>query len=352
MQRKREPVRHACVVLKPGAWSLLQDLGRYGHQRYGVPVNGVMDEWAHRVANILVGNAEGAPTLECTLTGPALRFTGERLIALAGADMGATVDGLPAPLHQPLLVRAGATLQFGERRRGARAYLAVRGGFDAPPVMGSASTFVRGGYGGFQGRALAAGDRLPLRDADFGYPNARRLLVQCGLPFVSAAQLELPEREGGLDVLRAMPGPQWEAFTAEARTSFYGGDFRIAAQSDRMGYRLEGPRLALAQPLEMISEAVSFGTVQVPPDGNPIVLMADRQSAGGYPKIAYVASVDLPLLAQAMPGDTVRFAPVTLAQAQALYLAREAAFAALRDRVAAAMAGGALGQEAGLRLSR
>lgn len=324
-------------VLKPGALTQLQDLGRYGHQRYGVPVNGVMDEWSHRLANILVGNPDDTATLECTLTGPTLRFMRERLIALSGADLRACIDDMPAPLNQPLLVRAGATLAFGERRRGARVYLAVRGGFDVPAVMGSRSTFTRGGYGGFHGRPLGRDDRLALCAADAGYARATRLLVQCGLPFVSAALFDLPAPSGGLDGLRAMPGPQWPAYTDEARTAFLEQAFQIESRSDRMGYRLDGPRLALSAPLEMVSEAVSFGTVQVPPDGNPIVLMADRQSAGGYPKIAYVASVDLPLLAQALPGDAVRFSMITLEEAQALYLEREQSLEALRAQVAAAM---------------
>jgi biotin-dependent carboxylase-like uncharacterized protein len=326
-------------VLKPGALSQLQDLGRYGHQRYGVPVNGVMDEWSHRIANILVGNPDDSPTLECALTGPALRFTRDRLIALSGADMQASIEGLPAPLNQPLLVRGGATLRFGERRRGARVYLAVRGGFDVPRVMGSRSTYIRGGYGGFHGRALSRDDRLPLCACDTGYPGATRLLVQCGTPFVSAGQFELPAAGGAPGMLRVMQGPQWEAFTEDARTAFCEHAYEIGNQSDRMGYRLSGPRLSLASPLEMVSEAVAFGTVQVPPDGNPIILMADRQSAGGYPKIAYVASVDLPALAQAVPGDAVRFATVSLDEAQALYLAREDALAALRRTVALAMQG-------------
>ncbi|OZI30363.1 hypothetical protein CAL29_20215 [Bordetella genomosp. 10] len=323
-------------VLKPGALTQLQDLGRYGYQRYGVPVNGVMDEWAHRVANILVGNDETVATLECTLAGPVLEFREERLIALCGADMRASLDGLPAPLNEPLLVRRGAVLAFGECRRGARLYLAVRGGFDVEPVMGSASTFARGGFGGFVGRALAKGDRLPLRAADPGYPRARRLLVQSGTPFVSAALFDLPPRETP-EAVRAMRGPQWQAFTEDARAAFTSTPFTVDTQSDRMGYRLRGEVLKLEQPLEMISEATAFGTVQVPPDGNPIVLMADRQSAGGYPKIAYVATVDLPVLAQALPGAALRFAIVEMEEAQALYLAQAAELAALRERVRAAM---------------
>lgn len=327
-------------VLKPGALTQLQDLGRYGYQRYGVPVNGVMDEWSHRVANILVGNDETVATLECTLTGPTLQFQDERLIALCGADMRASVDGVLLPLNEPVLLRRGATLTFGECRRGARLYLAVRGGFDVEPVMGSTSTFARGNFGGFAGRPLAKGDRLPLRTANPGYPKARRLLVQCGTPFVSAAVFDLPARATPQepDAVRAMRGPQWQAFTDAAREAFVSTPFTVDTQSDRMGYRMRGEVLKLTQPLEMISEATAFGTVQVPPDGNPIVLMADRQSAGGYPKIAYVASVDLPLLAQALPGATLRFAIVEMEEAQALYLARVAELAALREQVRAAMA--------------
>jgi biotin-dependent carboxylase-like uncharacterized protein len=326
-------------VLKAGALSQLQDLGRYGHQRYGVPVNGVMDEWSHRVANILVGNDEGAATLECTLTGPTLQFTRDRLVSLCGADMQAAIDDVALPLGQPLLVRAGATLHFGQRRRGARVYLAVRGGFDVPEVMGSGSTFLRGGFGGFHGRPLAKGDHLSLAHADAGYPGATRLLVQCGTPFVSAAQFAIPPSDSSMDAVRVMAGPQWDRFTEEARASFVAQPFEIDGQSDRMGYRMRGAVLQLEQALEMVSEAVSFGTVQVPPDGNPIILMADRQSAGGYPKIAYVASADLPMLAQAMPGEQVRFAMVTLQQAQSLYLLRAAALAELRERVLQAMQG-------------
>ncbi|ALM83881.1 biotin-dependent carboxyltransferase family protein [Bordetella sp. N] len=323
-------------VLKPGALTQLQDLGRYGFQRFGVPVNGVMDEWSHRVANILVGNDESVATLECTLTGPVLQFTDERLIALSGADMRATLDGATVPLNEPVLVRRGATLSFGECRRGARLYLAVRGGFDVEPVMGSVSTFPRGGFGGFAGRALQKGDRLPLRARDAGYPRVRRLLVQCGTPFVSAAIFDLPAHEQP-EAVRAVRGPQWSAFIEEAQTAFVSTPFTVDTQSDRMGYRLRGEVLRLTQPLEMISEATPFGTVQVPPDGNPIVLMADRQSAGGYPKIAYVASVDLPWLAQALPGAELRFAIVELEEAQALYLARDAALAGLREQVRLAM---------------
>jgi biotin-dependent carboxylase-like uncharacterized protein len=324
-------------VLKAGALTTLQDLGRRGMQRYGVPVNGAMDESSHRIANILVGNDEGEATLECTLTGPTLRFEHDHLVALCGADLGALIDDERAPRGQPLLVRAGATLSFAGRRTGARVYLAARGGFDVEPVLGSRSTFLAGHFGGYHGRALARGDRLALRGKGHGYPEALRLMVQSGTPFASAAQPELPPPDGSLPTVRYIRGPQWEHFADAARAAFESEEFVITPESDRMGYWLSGPALPLAQPFEMVSEATSFGTVQVPPSGKAVVLMADRQGAGGYPKIGYVASVDLPLLAQAVPGDRLRFNEIDMAEAQRLYLARENGLAGLRATVARAM---------------
>lgn len=340
-------------VIKPGALTTLQDLGRYGSQRFGVPVNGVMDEWAHRAANLLVGNEGDAVSLEITLTGPTLRFERDTLIALTGAELGASVDGVPVQRNRAVLIRAGVDLVFSERKRGARAYLAVRGGFRGDAVMGSASTFLRGGFGGHAGRALMRGDRVAIEPAAVRPTALIRLLVQSGAARIYGPVIA-PEaflNDDGSDgrqesedeapddstwTLRCIPGPQWDRFDEESRARFVGARFRIDGRSDRMGYRLSGVAIHLSAPLEMISEATSFGTVQVPPDGNPIVLMADRQSAGGYPKIAYVATVDLPLLAQSMPGQSIGFELITLDQAQALYLEREAALQALQAEVRAA----------------
>jgi urea carboxylase len=317
---------------QPGMFSLVQDLGRYGWQRYGVPANGAMDERAHRVANALVGNADDAATLECTLTGPTLRFTRNTMIALTGADMVVTADGKRVPLNRALMLRRGVVLAFGERRLGARSYLAVRGGIGTEPVMGSRSTYVRGSYGGVEGRALRRGDRVPVAAPQEEQLALERMLVQSGMPFVEAAAVSLPAVEP--HAIRFMRGPQWRKFSLAARQAFMREAFTISTQSDRMGYRLDGPELALKQPLEMISEACDFGTIQVPPSGNPIVLMADRQSAGGYPKIAYVISTDLPLLAQAMPGDSLQFAPVTLRQAELAAARAEQEFARFKTLAA------------------
>jgi biotin-dependent carboxylase-like uncharacterized protein len=340
-------------VIKPGALSTLQDLGRYGYQRIGVPVNGAMDEWSHRVGNLLVGNPDEAVSLEITLTGPSLRFERDSLIAMTGADLRASLNGVPLPRNRAVLVRAGALLACGDRQEGARAYLAVRGGFQADTLMGSGSTFLRGGFGGMQGRALQKGDRVAV-GSDAKRPTALiRIMVQSGSDMVIGPVLAQPwepvpqaaealegEADGAANpegvVLRCMPGPQWDRFEEDARKRFEDSAFRIDGRSDRMGYRLQGPTLLLKKPLEMVSEATPFGTVQVPPDGNPIVLMADRQSAGGYPKIAYVATVDLPRLAQSMPGESVAFLCITLEESQSLYLRREAALEALRAEVLAA----------------
>lgn len=305
----------AIEVIKPGAQSQLQDLGRYGYQHLGVPVCGAMDEVAHRLANLLVGNVRDEATLEIVLMGPSLRFAAATQIAVCGADLSATLDGEPVTLNERIDVMAGAVLAFGQRIKGLRSYLAVRGGFSVAALMGSRSTFVRGGFGGHLGRALRKGDQLLA--ADF---------KPAGAPQDLPVESTLPSAE--VTPLRVVLGEHWAGFTAEAQALFSEASYRISPQSDRMGYRLEGPALSRSQPGELISEAVNFGSIQVPPDGKPIVLMAERQSTGGYPKIGHVISVDLPLLAQLAPQQALRFVPVSLETAQTLYLQREQQFAA------------------------
>jgi antagonist of KipI len=324
-------------VDKAGAHSLLQDSGRYGYQRFGVPVNGAMDEWSHRVANALVGNDDDAATLECTLIGPTVRFAHDTLIALTGADMHASAGGVALPRNRAVMLRHDVPLVLGRCATGARGYLAVRGGVAPPPVMESRSTHARAGYGGFEGRALRAGDRVPVASPAREMLPLARLLVQSGMGCVIASKVSIDALPGGLDALRFIPGPQWDRFGAAERERFVTEPFTVSAQSDRMGYRLDGPALMLTTPLEMISEAVNFGTVQVPPSGDPIVLMADRQSAGGYPKLAYVITADLPALAQALPGDELRFRAVTQDEAERLCLAMEDRLAAIAAAAPAAI---------------
>lgn len=308
-------------VLRPGLLTTVQDTGRTGHQHEGVPVGGAMDPVALRAANLVVGNPAGAAGLEVTLVGPELELEGDVVLAVAGGDLGARLDGGPIPSNRAVRARAGARLSFAGRVRGCRQYVAFAGGLDVPLVLGSRSTYLRGGFGGLDGRALKRGDVLPLGPAG---ALARRVAetLEPGAYASWSADVDTLAGYGAAEV-RALRGTHFDALSASSREGIFGSAFVIGRESDRMGYRLEGPPLELARPLELLSEAVAFGTVQLPPAGGLIVLMADRQTTGGYPRILQVAAIDLPRLAQLAPGDPLVFTEVSLAEAQALYIARE-----------------------------
>ena len=324
-------------VVTGGLQTTIQDLGRIGFQRQGVPVGGAMDRTALRVANLLVGNDDDAAALEASLIGPALTFEEEALVALAGADMDATVDGSAVPTWRAIWLPPGSTMRFGRLTLGCRAYLAVAGGVDVPRVFGSRSTYLRAKFGGYQGRALKPGDVLGV-----GPPCARSRAIAKTLrsdtaaPHVARWTVTTSVRPRYSDdvVARLIGGAHVGMLTAPSRDALAGATFRVSSSSDRMGYRLEGTSLSLRQPVELLSEGVTFGTVQLPPGGAPIVLMADAQTTGGYPRVGEVASVDLPLVAQLKPGDRLRFRLVSLEDAQALYLAREADIAQARATIA------------------
>lgn len=325
-------------VLKPGMLSTLQDSGRHGFQHFGVPVAGAMDAYSHRLANLLAGNKSDEATLEITLRGPRLRFERDALIALCGADFAAAIDGTHAAQAKPLRVLAGAMLDFGTVLTGCRAYLAVHGGFAVPAVMGSRSTYERAHIGGLHGRALREGDALPIGLSQASpYPLLASALAASKLNFAAprwAVNQHLEKLARTPQIIRIVAGRQWDAFAPAARDTLTSAEFRLAPDSDRMGCRLEGAALNVHGIEEMLSEAVSFGTIQVPRSGQPIVLMADRQTVGGYPKIAEVISVDLWLLAQLRPGERLRFELISLAQAQALYLQREREIVTIGEAVA------------------
>ncbi len=321
-------------VKRPGLLSTLQDLGRRGYQKYGVIVSGAMDTRSLRLANLLAGNAEGEACLEMTMSGPELELPAGLTLAITGGDFSPQIEGVPLPMNRPVYIKKACLLQFLRPRRGCRGYLAVRGGFAVPEVMGSKSTYLRAGLGGFCGRALERGDLLPLQGAAAFSRRGWRENQPCfSAPAWYIPGICPPAGEAELQV-RYVRGAQWDAFAEMSQDAFRQQAFSVTNQSDRMGYRLEGENLRLREPLEMISEAVAFGTVQVPPDGNPIILMADRQTAGGYPKIAQVILADLPLLGQTSPGKKLRFSEVSLAEAQHIYRMQETALQALRRALA------------------
>jgi antagonist of KipI len=304
------------TVLRPGLLTTIQDGGRWGHQASGVPVSGPMDRVSHRMANALVGNDETAALLEATLLGPEIRIESSALVAVAGADLGARLDAEDVPLHRPIKCRPGSVLRFRERRSGARAYIAFGGGITTPAVLGSRATHTYCGLGGVQGRAIAVGDRLPL-GSERGISPWRVVNV--------------PQRAsaGGAKV-RVLPGPQHDHFPAQALDLLQRTRFTVTSQSDRMGYRLEGGTIPRVEGHEMISDVTFAGALQVPPSGDPILLMSDRQTSGGYPQIAIVITADLPIAGQLAPGDWIEFEVCTRHQALSALIAQEGTILALQ----------------------
>lgn len=293
-------MNRALFVIQAGPLTTLQDGGRRGYQRYGVPVAGAMDRTALAVANRLVGNNVDMAAIEVAVTGARLRCGGGPVaIAITGAA-GLTIDGIPQGSWRSAVLRRGQTATILPDRHGMFGYLAVGGGFDLPQVFGSLSTHLRAGIGPFGGAALKTGDVLPVGNADS--VHAGRYLP---------APPARPDRPS----IRVVLGPQDDYFDDMTRTRLTEGAYRIGRQSDRMGFRLDGQKLATTGAANIISEGIAPGSIQVPGDGQPIVLMADRQTVGGYPKIATVISADLDLLAQGRPGSEIQFEAVSLDQA-------------------------------------
>ena len=322
-------------VIKAGLLSSVQDTGRHGMAALGIGHAGAMDSIALRLANALTGNRADAAAIEFTLIGPRLAFDTDAWIALTGADFEARLDAAPAPAWQPLFVRAGCTLDIGRARRGARGYLAVHGGIALPQVLGSAATDINAGLGPFAGRALGTGDTLALHapvpdaagDSDPRWPLRRRAPAWS----LDARPWFDPEPGTPIRLIRATHSARLDAPSREA---LFNTGFRIHPDSNRVGIRLDGCPLRLAEPLELVSEPVAMGTVQLPPGGQPIVLMAEHPTTGGYPRIGQVAAIDLPRLAQRLPGQSLRFSETGLDEAQSRYLERERQLTQLEDLIA------------------
>lgn len=297
-------------IEEPGPFTTVQDLGRKGFRQFGVPVCGAVDLLCLQVANLLAGNPPGEGALELTMAGPVVQFDAGAVIGVAGADMDPRLNGRPMPMWRAVAVQPGDRLLFRWAGKGCRAYLAVSGGIDVPLVMGSKSTYVRGGIGGFQGRALQKGD-----------------CVRAGLPATAPERLLERRMPAGCRpefappwTVRVLPGPQAGYFTGSGWHTFLNREYRVGRDADRMGCRLEGPAVEHAGGADIVSDGVLPGSIQVPGNGRPIVLLADCNTTGGYAKIATVIQPDLWRIGQARPGDVIRFAAVTAEEAREIYL--------------------------------
>jgi len=299
-------------------FTTIQDLGRPGRRAAGVPPGGAMDRYALAAANRLVGNPEGAAGLECSLTGPSLVALRTCLVAVTGADFGLTLNGVAAPAWTGLFLMEGDRLAFAGRRWGARVYVAVAGGLAAERWLGSASTYLLVGRGGIHGRTLHAGEELSVVG-----PAPRPAVAGRGLPVALRPPYSVAP------ALAAMAGPHARLLSPRARRAFFREGWAVSRDADRMGYRLEGAELEIKKE-ELVSFGLAMGCVQVPPAGQPILLMADHQTAGGYPVVAGVARVALPLAAQLLPGDRLSFEEVTVEAAQTEWRRQRAALDSLR----------------------
>ena len=291
-------------VKKPGLLTTVQDLGRPNAIAAGVPAGGAMDRFAHRAANLLVGNDEGAATLECTLSGPELVALESCLVAVTGADFDPRVNGEPEPTWTGMFLSRGDELSFAGRRQGGRSYIAVAGGIAADRWLGSMSTNLMTARGGVHGRHVLAGDMIAVAG-------------DAGAPAISGRHLGHNLRPDYADhTLRAIVGPHIRRLGAEGRKTLFSSEFKVSRDADRMGYRLEGPALD-ASGDELLSFGLAAGALQVPRSGQPILLMADRQTVGGYLALGHLIAADRPKAAQLWPGDELRFLPVGLSEAHA-----------------------------------
>lgn len=307
-------------IIKPGILDTIQDLGRTGYGSWGINPGGVMDRYAAQVANLLVGNCGHEAVMEVHFPGPQILFEQNTLIAITGADFSPTVNDEKIPTWQPIVVRKNTVLQFPSLTKGGRCYISVHGGYCADKWLNSYSTHLKAAIGGWQGRALKKGDELPFKE---------NTVYFAGLLKEESNFEILPWRVNAEKVYRFpheigfIPGHEWDRLSSSAQNNFLENNFLIHPSSDRMGYQLKGAPLALEQSIELVSSAVSFGTVQLLPNGQLIVLMADHQTTGGYPRVAHVISAHLPKLAQLRPSDSVQFRRMDTTAAEDLLLAQQ-----------------------------
>ncbi|WKK56971.1 biotin-dependent carboxyltransferase family protein [Sphingobacterium sp. BN32] len=310
-------------IIKAGLLSTVQDLGRWGFQRQGVPVSGAMDRLALRLGHVLLGNDESAAAIECTWTGPSIRFDQDQLISITGANLLPKLNGKEIAMWKPIYVPKDAVLSFGKAdSEGCRAYICFYGGLDVPLVLGSRSTYLSGKMGGLNGQALVKGDQISFLKAFESVSSTFNWSMD------SSLYPNLASRK-----IRIIAGPHTARLEKDSLSDLFKQSFEISNSSDRMGYRLKSKMLHLKDKRELLSSGVCFGTIQLPADGQPIILMADHGTTGGYPIIGQVASIDIPLLAQLKPGEHIQFEEIDLRAAQKLLLEQEQQINRLRQGV-------------------
>ncbi|MGA4463011.1 biotin-dependent carboxyltransferase family protein [Bacillus bombysepticus] len=311
-------------VLHAGMFTTVQDLGRSYYQQFGVPVGGAMDKNALRLINMLVGNEENEAGLEMTILGPKLLIKKTTLLAIGGADMEPLLNGERIPLWRPILAEEGSMLCFGKVKSGCRAYVTFAGGIHIERTMGSKSTYIRAVIGGIEGRMLKKGDYFQIgAQPEMANRFIQDLQKDERIKTKWAISNSVLPKYKKHPKLRVIADFEYNQFTEESRKAFFTKEYKVSNYADRMGYRVEGEVLNRIEEKEILSSPVTFGTIQVPNGGHPIILMADRQTTGGYPRMGNIISVDLPLLAQLKPGDYVSFEKITLEEAEQLYIEQE-----------------------------
>ncbi|MFC3927520.1 5-oxoprolinase subunit C family protein [Streptococcus caprae] len=308
-------------ILKPGLMTTVQDMGRNGYQSQGFGVSGVMDVRSFRIANLLIDNPENEAVLEFSLVGPTLEFTQDTIIAITGGDFQPTINGEAAPMYTAIYMHKGDILAFGGARTGSRGYISFSSYLQIPVIMGSRSTNVKVGIGGFKGRKLQADDFIGFR------------INRLYLPYFLSRKLDIDEFNQEEEVLRVVLGPQDHHFTKQGIQTFLNETYTVTGDFDRMGCRLEGPYIAHKEKADIISDGTTLGSIQVPAHGKPIILLADRQTTGGYTKIATVASVDIPKLVQRKTDHQIRFKAITVEEAQQLLKKEMKEFAHMRQTI-------------------
>jgi len=309
-------------ILSPGMYTTIQDEGRYNYQKSGMSVAGAMDQFSLRVANILVGNSDGEACLEATLMGPKIKFQGEAMIAVTGANLVPMINNVAVDMWSGVKVSDGDVLSFGTAKSGCRSYISIANGIDVPEVMGSKSTYVKGKVGGFEGRILKNGDEIKIVNS-VGDKVTRSIKLPTN--FIPSYKKD--------NTVRVVMGPQDDYFTVEGINTFFNYPYEVTNEADRMGYRLSGSKIAHKTGADIISDGITMGSVQVPGHGAPIIMMADRQTTGGYTKIATVISSDINIVGQLKPGDSVKFKSIDIIEAHKIYRKYMEGFDEIRECV-------------------